>query len=383
MEGRELREGEKDENVVLTFRPTPARDVLVAFLWLRWTFPGKPDLLSFAAITDEPPPEVAIAGHDRCIVPIRPENIDAWLNPNASDLATQYATSSHNSLIASNACTWHSALSLSTTKGSLYMATLKQIEAKMKKLQVQAEALASKKTQSVVDQIRELMLKHGLTTADIEAKASTKRLAKGQKIGAAAGKTKATAGVKASVAPKYQHPKTGATWTGRGRAPSWIAGAKDRNKFLIAEGAEAIGAVAVGDANKAKAPGKKTTSKSVDATAGKGQRTGPQPAKYVDPKSGATWSGRGPAPAWLASVKDRSRFLIGGAAAIPSEAGVASKARRPKAVAAKSPAAKKVVSAVKKVSATKAASKKAASVEAVAAKVEAPAVPNASTEVSA
>ena len=29
--------------------------------------------------------QVAAAGHDRCIVPIKPENVDAWLNPaNAS-----------------------------------------------------------------------------------------------------------------------------------------------------------------------------------------------------------------------------------------------------------------------------------------------------------
>lgn len=86
-EGRELAGGEKDENVVLEFRPNPAHDMLVACLWSRWSAPGEPDLLSFAAITDEPPAEVAAAGHDRCIVPIKPENIDAWLNPDASDLA--------------------------------------------------------------------------------------------------------------------------------------------------------------------------------------------------------------------------------------------------------------------------------------------------------
>ncbi|WP_408468024.1 H-NS family nucleoid-associated regulatory protein [Paraburkholderia sp. RL17-380-BIE-A] len=38
--------------------------------------------------------------------------------------------------------------------------------------------------------------------------------------------------------------------------------------------------------------------------AGKGQPKGPQPAKYRDPKSGATWSGRGPAPVWLSGAKD-------------------------------------------------------------------------------
>lgn len=91
MEGRELAEGDKDENVVLEFRPTPAHDMLVACLWSRWSGPGEPDLLSFAAITDEPPPEIAAAGHDRCIVPVKPENIDAWLNPDASDRAALYA----------------------------------------------------------------------------------------------------------------------------------------------------------------------------------------------------------------------------------------------------------------------------------------------------
>ena len=38
-------------------------------------------LLSFAAITDEPEHEVAAAGHDRTIINIKPEHVDAWLNP--------------------------------------------------------------------------------------------------------------------------------------------------------------------------------------------------------------------------------------------------------------------------------------------------------------
>src|SRR5258706_4558122 len=42
-------------------------------------------------ITDKPPPEVAAAGHDRCIVPIKPENIDSWLNPDPSRLAAMHA----------------------------------------------------------------------------------------------------------------------------------------------------------------------------------------------------------------------------------------------------------------------------------------------------
>jgi putative SOS response-associated peptidase YedK len=90
-EGTLSEKHEKDENIVLEFRPGNGQLMLVACLWSRWTAPGEPDLVSFAAITDEPPPEVAAAGHDRCIVPIKPENVDAWLNPDASDLEASYA----------------------------------------------------------------------------------------------------------------------------------------------------------------------------------------------------------------------------------------------------------------------------------------------------
>jgi putative SOS response-associated peptidase YedK len=63
----------------------------VACLWSRWSAPGESDLLSFAAITDEPPPEIAAAGHDRCIVPIKPENVEAWLKPDASNRGALHA----------------------------------------------------------------------------------------------------------------------------------------------------------------------------------------------------------------------------------------------------------------------------------------------------
>ncbi|VVE56689.1 hypothetical protein PAQ31011_05131 [Pandoraea aquatica] len=91
MEHRELAPGEKDENVVLEFRPDADEPMLVACLWSHWTGAGQPDLDSFAAITDEPPPEVSAAGHDRCIVPIKPANVDAWLSPSQDDLQRQFA----------------------------------------------------------------------------------------------------------------------------------------------------------------------------------------------------------------------------------------------------------------------------------------------------
>ncbi|MFM0335431.1 SOS response-associated peptidase family protein [Paraburkholderia fungorum] len=50
------RNGKK---IVLQFDPTLPQKMLVACLWSRTSIPGEPDLWSFAAITDEPPPEVA------------------------------------------------------------------------------------------------------------------------------------------------------------------------------------------------------------------------------------------------------------------------------------------------------------------------------------
>ncbi|WP_082991754.1 H-NS family nucleoid-associated regulatory protein [Paraburkholderia tropica] len=161
------------------------------------------------------------------------------------------------------------------------MATLESIQAKIAKLQAQAATVASTKSTAALEKIRELMHKHSVTIADIEAFVGKRR----------GRKPSQTATAKASPsAPKYLDPKTGATWTGHGRAPQWIANAKDRSKFLVAGAAATRGGTAKPKAGN--------------------YLRGPQPAMYQDPKSGATWSGRGRAPAWIASAKDRSRFLI-------------------------------------------------------------------------
>ena len=79
---------EKDgKNAVLHFIPKPPGTMLIACLVAKWLDPmSNESLLSFAAITDEPPPEVAAAGHDRMIINLKPEHLDAWLNPQASSL---------------------------------------------------------------------------------------------------------------------------------------------------------------------------------------------------------------------------------------------------------------------------------------------------------
>jgi hypothetical protein len=76
---RETRaEGRQEEtNIVLHFNPEPETQMSVACLYSRWD----KSLVSFAAITDEPPPEIAAAGHDRVVITLKRENVSPWLNP--------------------------------------------------------------------------------------------------------------------------------------------------------------------------------------------------------------------------------------------------------------------------------------------------------------
>ena len=235
------------------------------------------------------------------------------------------------------------------------MPTLEQIKDKMKKLQEQADKLIAKRAQSVLTDIRKLMEEHGLTTADIEPNSAEKKnrvRPAGSKSTAPTRKVPSTTAVNGARPAKYRHAKTGATWTGHGRAPAWIADAKDRSTFLI-DGTDA------GSGSKLKTAVKKAAVVGV-AGAHKGQPKGPQTALYRDPKTGATWSGRGPAPAWLSRAKDRSKFLIAGVGGVANS----SAASKPKAVA-KKPATK---TAVAKKATT---AKKAAANATVSAKVAA------------
>lgn len=89
MEHRELGPDEKPENVVLRFEPQKAHPMWVACLYSHWLPPAgssEEPLWSFSAITNDPPPEVLDAGHDRCIVELRPHNVESWLTPKGRSL---------------------------------------------------------------------------------------------------------------------------------------------------------------------------------------------------------------------------------------------------------------------------------------------------------
>lgn len=165
------------------------------------------------------------------------------------------------------------------------MPTLDAIETKIRRLQEQAEAMRAKKAAATLDRIVALMKESGISVADIEGHLGSNR--RGAKP------SRKTPANTATVAVKYQDPKSGATWSGRGRAPTWIANAKNRDRFLVHGNAVSSSTSVV---TKVKKQGNYVR--------------GPQPVKYRDPETGATWSGRGRAPAWVANAKDRSKFSI-------------------------------------------------------------------------
>lgn len=82
LQGRALVPGEREQKVEIMFTPRTGEDLLVACLWTYTAEEGADQgFYSFAVITDHPPAEVASAGHDRCIVSLREDDLDAWLNP--------------------------------------------------------------------------------------------------------------------------------------------------------------------------------------------------------------------------------------------------------------------------------------------------------------
>ena len=103
------------------------------------------------------------------------------------------------------------------------MSKLQELIAEKARLESEISALISAGRKEAIDKVRALIQEFDLTAEEIGRTGTSSRSAK--KNG---GSSKA--GTK--VQPKYRDPETGATWSGRGVAPRWIAG-KDREAFLI------------------------------------------------------------------------------------------------------------------------------------------------------
>ncbi|UIF91386.1 H-NS histone family protein [Cupriavidus sp. UYPR2.512] len=100
------------------------------------------------------------------------------------------------------------------------MATYKQLLAEKEALEAKLNEVRATEVAGVIDKIRDLMTEYGLTADDI-----LPRRKRGRPAGSSAKKPAS------ALPPKYMDPKTGKTWSGRGRAPAWLG--KRPERFLI------------------------------------------------------------------------------------------------------------------------------------------------------
>lgn len=95
------------------------------------------------------------------------------------------------------------------------MPSYKELLAQRDALEQKIKDARTSELSEAISQARGLIAEFGLQESDVFSK-------KAARVGKSTG----------SVAPKYRDPSTGATWTGRGKPPLWIAG-KERDQFAI------------------------------------------------------------------------------------------------------------------------------------------------------
>ncbi len=100
--------------------------------------------------------------------------------------------------------------------GDIERMQLQKLQAQLAELDRRIRAARRRERQAALMQVRQIVTDHALTAREVFGQGYSGR-AKLFTIGA-----------------KYRDPATGATWSGRGRTPAWIAG-RDRAAFLIRE----------------------------------------------------------------------------------------------------------------------------------------------------
>lgn len=96
------------------------------------------------------------------------------------------------------------------------MATYKQLTAQLEKLHKEVALAREKEIEQAIAEIKQTIADYGITAEELGF--SSKRIP----------------AKKPALPAKYRNPKTGETWSGRGRAPGWLSG-KNRERFLISE----------------------------------------------------------------------------------------------------------------------------------------------------
>jgi DNA-binding protein H-NS len=98
------------------------------------------------------------------------------------------------------------------------MASYKQLTAQLEKLHKEVAVAREKEIAQAIAEIKQKVAEYDLTAEELGFTTPRKP---GRKAASAS----------TSVA-KYRNPKTGETWSGRGRSPGWLVG-KNRERFLI------------------------------------------------------------------------------------------------------------------------------------------------------
>lgn len=101
------------------------------------------------------------------------------------------------------------------------MPSYKQLTAQLEKLHKEVAAAREKEVAQAVAEIKALIAEFDITAEELGFPAPSAKAAKAKAH-------------KPPLPARYRNPKTGETWSGRGRAPGWLAG-KNRERFLIEE----------------------------------------------------------------------------------------------------------------------------------------------------
>jgi DNA-binding protein H-NS len=93
------------------------------------------------------------------------------------------------------------------------MATYRQLTAQLEKLQQKIDKERERAISDAIAEVKAKIEEFDITPEELGFRSS------------------AAAKPKRPLPPKYRNPKTGETWSGRGRAPAWLG--KNRTRFLI------------------------------------------------------------------------------------------------------------------------------------------------------
>ena len=135
------------------------------------------------------------------------------------------------------------------------MSKLTAIRKQIAALEAEAERITKQEMSGAIAKVKEIMSTFGLTIEHLQAAVSSAKRATSKK---------ATPNRLGKGIAKYADPKTGKTWSGFGRAPAWMAGAKNRDAFLVDKsGIKAPDATAKAPVEKKKSAARAASAKKV------------------------------------------------------------------------------------------------------------------------